>query len=88
MNDIKHIFHGYICSNRDGIHVFWEKVNKSLGVPCTRRDTKKCIPLAYREDERRAVRCQENCDLRIGDLVIFLAQILIVKPPSLVDKNH
>ncbi len=42
------------------MNVFWEKANKSLDVPCTRRDTKKCIPLAYREDKRGAVRGHEN----------------------------
>ncbi len=39
---------------------FWEKVNTSLDVPCTRRDTKKCIPLARREDKRGAVRGHEK----------------------------
>ncbi len=42
------------------MNVFWEKFNKSLGIPCTRRDTKKCIPLACREDERGAVRGHED----------------------------
>ncbi len=49
---------------------FWEKVNKSLGVPYTRRDKKKSIPLACREDERGAVRVmRRSCLWRPGDFL-------------------
>ncbi len=39
---------------------FWEKVNRSLGVPCTEQRHREVPPLTFREDERGAVRGHEN----------------------------
>ncbi len=60
-NDIKQVLPGYLCSNSDGINerLFGRKSIK-IRVFLARAETKKCIPLTCREDERGAVWGHEN----------------------------